>query len=146
MKLTFLLSMFLLSSLANAESIKLMEFKSDRDIELYQTSFEVNKKLKRAWVNVVLTDSSFNELNYSDKRVQVPGLSYDAELNGVVYDNGHEVIVCGTFYNSRWSIDGGMSFRSTGRCEFSSGELNRKIDDGYHIRDVKMVEVYLNVE
>lgn len=146
MKTLVALTALLMSLAASAETIKLMEYKYERDVELYRTTFRVNKSLNRAWVEVTLAESHFDDLHYTDQRVKVPGLSYSPEINGVVYNNSGEEIVCGTFYNARWVIDRGMSFKDTGRCLFETNRFTKKVDDGFYIRNVEMVEVLLTIQ
>lgn len=146
MKVLFALVFALTSLVASADVIKLTEFKNNRDLELYRTTFRVNKELGRAWMEVTISDYKFDELHYSDVRVKIPGLSYNAEINGVVYNKNGEEIVCGTFYNARWTIDRGMSFKATGRCNVSTNNYSKKVDDGFEIKTVKMTEVLLTIE
>lgn len=135
-----------LSFVASAKSIKLAEYETDGDLSVYRTQFNVNKSLNRAWVEITLDDVRFDETYYTDEKVKVPGLSYDPTINGVVFQNGEETIVCGTFYNRRWTIDLGMSFAPTGRCEIVDTIKTKKVDDGFNVRKVKMIVVELIVE
>lgn len=136
----------MLSTVAAADSILLLEKRTNRDEEVYRVDFDVNKSLNRAWVEITFAESSHDDLHYSDSRVKVPGLSYDPEINGVVYEKNGEKIVCGTFYNNRWIIDRGMSFRKTGRCTFSNEVVKVDVDNGFEIRTYPYVRVYLNVQ
>lgn len=135
-----------LSLTAWSETIKLMEFKSSLDKDVYSVMFRVNKPLQRAWVEVSIGESYGDSTYYDDTNIKIEGLSYNPEINGVVYNNGSEEIVCGTFYNQRWVIDGGMSFRKTGRCEFETRHFKRAEDDGFYVRQVKMTEVLLHIK
>jgi len=146
MKTLLAFAIALTSLVASADVIKLTEFKNNRDLELYRTTYRVNKELGRAWIEVTISDYKFDELHYSDVRVKIPGLSYSADINGVVYNKNGEEIVCGTFYNARWTIDMGMSFKETGRCNITTNNYSKKVDDGYYIKDVKMTEVLLTIE
>ena len=146
MKTLLAFAIALTSLAASADMIKLTEFKNNRDAELYRTTYRVNKELGRAWIEVTIAESSHGDLHYSDVRAKVPGLTYSAEINGVVYNKNGEEVVCGTFYNSRWTIDRGMSFKDTGRCNISTNKYTKKVDDGYYIKDVKMTEVLLTIE
>jgi hypothetical protein len=145
MKTIIAFALALTSLAASADVIKLTEFKTSRDTELYRTTYRVNKELKRAWIEVTIAESSFDDLHYSDVQVKVPGLSYSPEINGVVYNLNGKEVVCGTFYNSRWTIDQGMSFRETGRCNIATGNYVKSLDDGFNIRNVKTTEVILTI-
>ena len=146
MKAVIALVVLLTSLVSWADTIKLLEFRETFDRDVHSVGFKVNKPLKRAWVEVSIGETFGDETHYDDTNVKVPGLSYDADINGVVFDNGTEVIVCGTFYNRRWVIDGGMSFRETGRCEFETKRIVKTVDDGFNVRKVKMIEVLLNIQ
>lgn len=130
----------------NAKSIKLAEFTADRSLSVYRTQFNVNKSMNRAWVEITMANDSFGDTYYVDKNVKVPGLSYDPMINGVVYQNGDEKILCGTFYNAPWTIDLGMSFAATGRCEIVDAIKSTSIDDGFYVRKVDQIVVELIIE
>lgn len=146
MKAFIALAALLTSMVSLADTFKLKEFRDSRDLSVYSTTFKVNKELNRAWVEVTLAETYFEDLHYKDTNVKIPGLSYSPEINGVIYNNGSEEIVCGTFYNARWVIDRGMSFRDSGRCRFETRKLTKNVDDGFYITKVKMVEVNLIIE
>lgn len=146
MKVFIAVAALLMSMVSAADTIKLMEYRDSRDVDVYATTFKVNKPLNRAWVEVTLGESFSDDLHYSDTNVKVPGLSYSPEINGVIYDNGAEEIICGTFYNARWVIDRGMSFRASGRCKFETKKFTKDVDDGFYVRKVKMVQVNLIIE
>lgn len=134
------------SSAVFAESIVIFEESSSNTEEIYSVDFDVNKDLNRAWVNVSVADSWGDSTHYSDSRVKVKGLSYNPELNGVVYDLNGEQVLCGTFYNARWVIDMGMSYRPTGRCTFSNKRIKAVVDNGFEMVKVQKLQVTLTVE
>lgn len=136
----------MISVAASAESVLIYDETISRDEEVYSIDFEVNKDMNRAWVNVVTSTWRGDSSDYSDNRRKVEGLSYDPELNGVVYDLNGEQVVCGTFYNARWVIDRGMSFRKTGRCTFTKKLVKEVVDNGFETYKVSKLHVYLNVE
>ena len=135
-----------LSFTAFARAIKLTEYQAERNVSVYRMDFDVNKSLNRAWVTITLADDSFGDTYYTDNKIKVPGLAYDTTINGIVFQNDGETIVCGTFYNQRWTIDLGMSFSPTGRCKIVSTIKSKEVDDGYDVRKVDMIEVQLIVE
>lgn len=128
-----------------AETIKLGEYPYSHWIEVYHTIFRVNKDLNRAWVEVTLAETVGDSTFYEDHNVKVEGLAYSPELNGVVFNRNGEEIVCGTFYNRRWTIDRGMSFLPTGRCELSHKTVTKNVDDGFYVRKVKVFQVFLTI-
>lgn len=146
MKALIVLSMLFTSIASASDTISLMEYKETFDKKVHEIKFEVNKNLKRAWVEVTLGESFSDEIYYDVFDIEVPGLSYDPELNGVVYDNGVTEVVCGTFYDRRWFPDSGMSFLESGNCKFESKRFVKVVDDGFRVRNVKMVEVILKIK
>ncbi len=131
---------------AAADSIKIFEKDIDRGEDLYSIDYQVNKSLNRAWVQVTTVESFSDDSHYTDERALVPNLSYDAVVNGIVYNLNGEQVVCGTFYNRRWTIDFGMSVRETGRCKFENKIVKVQVDNGYEIYTKKVLQVFLNVQ
>lgn len=145
MKQILIVLALMLSTFASAESIKLLEARYDRSVT-YMPEFQINKSLGRAWVNVVEADHDGDGSHYSDNRVLVPGLSYDATERVIVFEKDGARIVCAELFNRRFVIDGGDSQRLTKRCTFSNKTLEVDDDNGFEIRTVKIVQIFLNVE
>lgn len=145
MKQILIVLALVLSTVASAESILLLETRYDRSTD-YLPEFQVNKELGRAWVNVVEAEFNGDSSYYTDNRVKVPGMSYNAADKSIVIERDGEVIKCAEIYNRRFVIDIGGSIRLTKRCTFSQKKMTVAVDNGYEIYNVKMVQVYLNVE
>ena len=134
-----------LSTLAAAESTMIFEVNDGRYYDV-APEFEVNKDLSRAWVNVVLSEKTSDDMFYTDNRVKIEGLSYDVATKNIVLEKNGEEIICGSLYDRRWVIDGGRSIRKTGRCTFSVKNVKKAVDNGFEIYYVRMIQVFLNVE
>jgi hypothetical protein len=134
-----------LSTVAAAEPTLIFETKNHSDYGV-ETTFEVNKELGRAWVNVSLSESWGDDTTYDDTRVKVEGLSYDAETKSIVLNRNGETIVCGVIYNRRWVIDIGGSVRQTKRCTFTVKKFNVTEDDGFETYKVPMLQIFMNVQ
>lgn len=145
MKQILIVLALVISSFASAESILLLETRYDSSTD-YLPEFQVNKSLGRAWVNVVESEYRGDSSNYSDNRVLVAGMSYDATDKSIVVERNGERIVCAQLYNRRLVLDRGNSIRLTQRCSFSQKKVNVDVDNGFEIRTVKMMQVFLNVE
>lgn len=145
MKVFLIALALMVSALASAEPEKIFEMQNTWDEEFYRLQFRVNKPLNRAWVEVTTAEYNGDSTDYSDYNVKVEGLAYDPEINGVVIERNGERVVCGTFYNHRWTIDFGMSFRDTGRCKFTHKATKIEVDDGFYIRKVPVLQVFLEV-
>lgn len=134
-----------LTTVVAAETILVLEAPAGSHSE-YSASFDVNKKLGRAWAVITETSYTFGDAHYTDKRVLVPGLSYDQATREVIYTLGNERIVCSNLYNQRWVIDIGGSLHDTGRCRFEIKTLKMQKDDGFEIQTSKAVQVNLIIE
>jgi hypothetical protein len=110
--------------------------------------FEINKELNRAWVNVVLSEwgGGGDSVSYEEYRVKIEGLSYDPLEKQIILERNGERIICGKIYNRRFVIDQGRSIKLTNRCKFEAKFMVDKVDDGFEIKDVDMVRVYMTVE
>ncbi len=145
MKQILIVLALVLSSFASAESILLLETRYDSSTD-YLPEFQMNKSLGRAWVNVVEAVYNGDSTNYTDNRVKIPGMSYVAADRSIVIERNGEVIKCAELYNRRFILDGGNSIRLTDRCSFSQQKVKVQVDNGYEVRTVKMMQVFLNVE
>ncbi len=145
MKQILIVLALILSSVASADSIKLFETRYDTSTD-YTAEFQVNKELGRAWVNVSEAESWGDNTSYTDNRVKVEGLSYNAADKTIVLERDGQLIVCAEIYNRRFVIDVGGSIRMTKRCSFSQKKVTVQVDNGYEVYNVKMLQVFLNVE
>lgn len=134
-----------ISTVAAAESTLIYETKNYSNYDV-TTTFDVNKQLGRAWVNVSLAEFWGDSSTYTDERVKIEGLSYDAATKSILLERNGETIVCGVFYNQRWVIDFGGSIRLTKRCTFTVKKIKVTEDNGFETYKVPMIQVYLNVQ
>ncbi len=145
MKQILIVLALVLSSVAAADSIKLYETRYDSSTD-YTPEFQVNKDLGRAWVNVAEAESWGDSIHYSDNRVKVEGLSYNAADKTIVLERDGQLIVCAEIYNRRFVIDVGGSIRMKKPCSFSQKKVRVYVDNGFEIRTKTMLQVFLNVE
>ncbi len=144
MKKFIALFALVLSTVAAAESTMIFETQNTyADVE---ASFEVNKDLGRAWVNVVLSETSGDSTTYQDNRVKIEGLSYDVASKNIILQKDGQEIICGNVYNRRWVIDFGGSVRNSDRCSFTVKKAKKQIDNGFEIYTVRILQVFMNVE
>lgn len=129
----------LLSFNAFSAEILLKTYRYDNDVD-YAPEFKVNKDLGRAWVNIVEEDFSDNESSYYvDDFVKVDGLSLVG--SDIVYKD----TTCATIYTRGWGIFRGDVIKMTRDCRFTQEVVVENIDDGFYVRRVKKVKVYLVV-
>jgi len=106
--------------------------------------FAVDRELGRAWVDVVLTTNTQGDepatREVSPRHIE--GLSYDLARKQVLYRSGSETIVCAEDSTFLWRT----YLKSTGRCLLSPSIENRKIDDGFHIREGSFAKVVFEVQ
>ena len=138
MKKLMTLALLLVSLNALSTEILLKTYRYDHDID-YAPEFEVNKELQRAWVNIVEEDSDWEDTRYTDDFVKVDGLTLIG--SDIVYKD----TTCAVVYTrGRWIFRGDV-IKMTRDCQFVQKEVVRAIDDGFYIRNVKLVEVYLKI-
>ncbi|MES2527989.1 MAG: hypothetical protein V4598_12925 [Bdellovibrionota bacterium] len=136
------------SSVAAADSAKIFEVRnwgaSQHDVT---TTFQVNEELGRAWVNVSIADRSFEDTTYDDHRVKLAGLSLNAEKTAVVLEQDGALVDCATVTPKR-GIFGrrNLIIRSTGRCTFEPKVASVEVDNGFEIRKVRVLQVFMNVQ
>ncbi len=68
---------------------------------------------------------------------QVEGLYYDSARKQVLYRTGNETVVCAEDATFLWST----SLKSTGQCLLTPRTEQRKIDDGFSIRERSVAKV-----
>lgn len=138
MKKLIALTLLLTFNAFSAE-ILLKTFRYDSDVD-YSPEFKVNKELQRAWVNVVEEDNSdWEDTWYDDNFVKVEGLKLVG--SDIVYND----TTCATIYTrGRWIFRGDV-IKMTPDCRFTQKTVVENVDDGYYVRRVKKVQVYLSV-
>lgn len=106
----------------------------------YSPSLEINKDLGRAWVNISFVTLGDGPL-YSDKRVQIEGLSYNSTTNQVLLDVEGTQIVCANVKTSRVF---GTNIKPTGNCTFKQKNYTVEVDNGFEIEKVQKIKITLN--
>jgi hypothetical protein len=146
MKTLFLALSLMTASFAQADSIKIYEGKTARNVI---TKFKVNPELGRAWVELY-TNNNVKGMSVGTKKaptlkIKVPGLSYDAATSTIVLAADGQMINCANV-----KISGSGIFTKTkitnDRCSLTSKKTKISIDDGFEVRKVSRLQVFLNVE
>jgi hypothetical protein len=101
--------------------------------------FAANRELGRAWIDVGVTSAVLGEEPPTVQVIPkaVEGLYYDSARKQVLYRAGAETIVCAEDATFLWST----YLKSTGQCMLSPRIEQRKIDDGFAIRDQRVAKV-----
>lgn len=107
--------------------------------------FIVKEDLGRAAVVVSIQDADNyeGEINTTEHRVLVDGLSYDGAQEAVVLEQAGQRVVCATLEKGLLGLS--SSLKKTGNCVFEKIYSTAQEDDGWNIRDVTTLEVSLSV-
>lgn len=135
------------SAAAIADSTKIFELTnyrySQKDVK---PSFRVNESLGRAWVNVQLEDRKFDDVSYDDHRVKVEGLSMNADKTAIVFEKDGALIDCASVSPKRGLFGRVLIIHPTGNCTFTWKTVKVDVDNGFEIRRVPKLQVFLNVQ
>jgi len=112
--------------------------------------FEVNRDATRARVVVEygypdeLYEISIGYVGgLSATRVQLPGLRWDPEEHAVVYQAGDKETKCAV---ARGTPGSHFRLRNTGACTVSTTAAILKSDDGWNVRSLKGLDVWLDTK
>src|SRR5215471_19075595 len=123
---------------ANAEQVIVYEAVGGSS-QLVSASFAVNRELGRAWVNVQLQSSPSSEPAFDPPiEKHVDGLYYDSARKQVLYQTATGPIVC--------AEDRATYLKSTGNCRLIPITEQRKIDDGFDVREQTVARVVFDVQ
>ncbi len=129
--IVFALMLTAAPAVVHASPFVVLEKEQVSETSLINASFEVNRELGRAWVEIQISDSgsSGDDAIVGVIRKQIEGLSYDQAKNQVVYVNGARSVVC--------AVESGFLFQKslkpTGDCAISISSENRIRDDGFEL-------------
>lgn len=124
-------------------------------IKLYQTmftyariteTFELNKDLGRAWINLEVDTSMDPDITPDDVRVKIEGLTYNTETKEVIYTSEGKLTVCAFEKTTRWSIFKNTRLVMTEDCEFKQRIITKMVDDGFEIKKRQYLIVELVIK
>lgn len=114
--------------------------KRAKEISLYRTQYRFNADMGRAWLKLEIQFDDSNghadEWSYIEKRVRVPGMSYDNNTGSIMY-NG---VVCATTKQGRVFTN----IYPTGNCMTKLYVDTIQVDDGFNMVTKKKVDVVLS--
>jgi hypothetical protein len=124
---------------ASAAQLTVFEKPLSNPNQEVSADFGVNRELRRAWIDVALTSPSLGEEGPTQEvtAIAVDGLYYDATRKQVLYRTGAETIVCAEDAKIFWST----YLKSTGQCLLTPRTEQRKLDDGFNIRERSVAKV-----
>jgi hypothetical protein len=113
----------------------------------YSTAaFAMNKETKHAWIEAAVHNGGTGD-DYSLEtfRLKLPGLSYDTQMQEVVYHHQGAAVVCARVTTSKSLLTTRTRIRSTGHCELLARLERRKDDTGFEYETTKHLVVELSV-
>jgi len=129
--LIFALMLVAAPAVVHASPLLVLEKEKASDTFLINATFEVNRELGRAWLEISeISDRGSIEVGPGVEviRKSVEGLSYDQGSNQVVYTHEGRSVVCANdeaFLFQRY-------LKETGDCPISISFENRTFDDGFN--------------
>jgi hypothetical protein len=130
---------------ANAAQVIVFEGPVDASRQKISADFGVNRELGRAWVDVQVQSTDFYVEGLPPVDVimrRVDGLYYDSARKQVLYQTGAETIVCAEDATFLWSTH----LKSTGNCRLIPITEQRKVDDGFDVREQTVARVVFDVQ
>jgi hypothetical protein len=108
-------------------------------------NFAVNRDLGRAWIDVQLEltnpiGEELSEPSVISKTLE--GLYYDSARKQLLYRTATETVVCAEDATFLWST----YLKNTGQCQLSSRTEQRKMDDGFEIRERTVAKVVFEAQ
>ncbi len=144
-----ILALFMFSAFAASAgtSTRIFEIRDSRHSEKdVTTTYRVNSELGRAWVEITLEDHSFDDISYDHHRTLVNGLALNAEGTAIVFDQDGALTECAIVTPKDGVFGRKLIIRPTGNCTFTPKFTKIDVDNGFEVRKVRMLQIYLNVE
>jgi hypothetical protein len=104
--------------------------------------FKLNRDLERAWVELSVTEVT--EAAPDIYRVKVPGLFFDAASSAIVLTHEGQNIECAKVKHRKFFNDDVI--KPTGRCELDSRLVTKKIDNGFEIVTVTILQFFIGLK
>ncbi len=131
---------------ADAAQVIVFEAPLDNRNQGVSADFAVNRELGRAWIDVLVgsTDPIGEEPSLQPEVISraVEGLYYDSARKQVLYRTATETVVCAEDATFLWST----YLKNTGHCLLISRTEQRKMDDGFKIRERTVAKVVFEAQ
>jgi len=130
-----------------ADAVQVIAFEAPLDDwnQGVSANFAANRELGRAWIDVRLEPSNPIGEELSAPEVipkAIGGLYYDPARKQVLYRTAAETVVCAEDATFLWST----YLKNTGQCLLSSRTEQRKMDDGFNIRQRTVAKVVFEAQ
>jgi len=138
---------FMLRSLvgvANAAQLVVFEAPLDNWRQEVSADFAVNRELGRAWIDVQVASTNQGDEPQGREVISkaVEGLYYDPDRKQVLYRTATESVVCAEDATFLWRT----YLKTTGRCLLTPLPEQRKMDDGFKIREQTVAKVVFEAQ
>lgn len=130
---------------ADAAQVTVFEAPLDNSHQQVSADFAVNRELGRAWIDVQVESTNplgEERLGREVTSKAVEGLYYDSARKQVLYRTATETVVCAEDATLLWS----NYLKNTGLCLLSSHTEQRKMDDGFKIRERTVAKVVFEAQ
>jgi hypothetical protein len=129
---------------ADAAPVIVFEAPQDNWNQKVSADFAVNRELGRAWVDVQVETNPIGDEPIDREVISkaVEGLYYDSARKQVLYRAASGTIVCAEDATFFWRA----YLKSTGQCLLTPGTEQRKVDDGFRIRERTMAKVVFEAQ
>ncbi len=130
---------------ADAAQVVVFEASLDDRNQKVSADFAANRELGRAWIDVQVESTNPVGDEPSEPEVTskaVEGLYYDSARKQVLYRTATETVVCAEDATFLWST----YLKKTGQCLMIPRTEQRKMDDGFNIRERTVAKVVFETQ
>ena len=139
-------ALVVVSSVGAADAAQVIVFEAPVEIsnQTISAGFAVNRELGRAWIDVQVEWPPAGEVApyFQVISKKVEGLYYDSARKQVLYRTATGPIVCAQDATILWST----YLKSTGQCQLTPISEQRKVDDGFEIREQTVAKVVFGTQ
>jgi len=140
-------ALVVVSSVGVADAAQVLVFEAPLDDwnQKVSADFAANRELGRAWIDVQVDSTNPVGDEPSEPQViskAVEGLYYDSARKQVLYRTATETVVCAEDATFLWRTH----LKKTGQCLVVSRTEQRKMDDGFNIRERTVAKVVFEAQ
>ena len=148
MKHLLLVLALLTLSVAQASEIKVLSISEHQMAGTnYSTqTFEFNESLGRAWVRFIASSYEGDSAFGVDKKILIPGLSFDSASQTVVLEHEGKLTTCAEYKTIGRSVFKRKSMEMAPQCKFEARWRDVTYDDGFEMKKFRKYEIFLIVE
>ncbi len=125
---------------ADGAQVIVLEAPLDNWNQAVSADFAANRELGRAWIDVQVDSTDLSGEELPEREViskPVEGLYYDSARKQVLFRTATQTVVCAEDATFLWRT----YLKNTGRCLVTARTEQRKIDDGFKIRERTVAKV-----